>query len=62
MGKMMFRPYKRIVVTHLFIFAGAFALQGLGSPVVAMLAFIVIKIAIDAHAHRQERRQLATSG
>ena len=59
---MMFRPYKRIVVTHLFIFAGAFALLGLGSPVAAMLAFIAIKIAIDAYAHRREREQLAAPG
>lgn len=59
---MMFRPYKRIVVTHLFIFAGAFALLGLGSPVAAILAFIAIKIAIDAYAHRREREQLAAPG
>ena len=38
------------------------ALQGVGSPVVAILAFIVIKIAIDAHAHRRERKQLAAPG
>jgi hypothetical protein len=62
LGKMMFRPYKRIVVTHLFIFAGAFAMAGLGSPVAAMVAFIGIKIAIDAYSHRQERKQLAASG
>jgi hypothetical protein len=60
--QMMFRPYKRIVVTHLFIFAGAFAMTGLGSPVVAMAAFIGLKIAIDAYAHRQERKQLAAPG
>jgi hypothetical protein len=59
MGKMMFRPYKRIVVTHLFIFAGAFAILGLGSPVAAMLAFVALKIAIDGFAHLKEREQLA---
>jgi len=57
--KLMFRPYKRIVVTHLFIFAGAFAMAGLGSPVAAMLAFIGLKTAIDGYAHLQERKQLA---
>jgi len=59
MQQMMFRPYKRIVVTHLFIFAGAFALQVLGSPVAALLAFIGLKISIDGYAHLQERKLLA---
>jgi len=59
MQQMMFRPYKRIVVTHLFIFAGAFALQFLGSPVAAILAFIGLKISIDGYAHLQERKLLS---
>ncbi|MCC6210425.1 MAG: hypothetical protein IT513_05215 [Burkholderiales bacterium] len=62
MRKMMFRPYKRIAVTHLFIFAGAFTLRGMGSPVAAMLAFIALKVLIDGHAHRRERGALAGAG
>jgi len=60
-SQMMFRPYKRIVVTHLFIFAGAFALQVMGSPVAAILAFIGLKISIDGYAHVQERKLLAAA-
>jgi hypothetical protein len=55
---LMLRPYGRIVVVHLFIFAGAFATQAIGSPAAVMVAFIVIKVVVDAHFHLQERRKL----
>jgi hypothetical protein len=56
---LMMRPYGRIFVTHLFIFAGALALEGLESPLAAMVAFVAIKTAIDFHMHRRERMLLA---
>ena len=53
--KLMMRPYGRILVTHLFIFVAAMAVEGLGSPLAAMLAFVALKTALDAKAHRRER-------
>ncbi len=57
--QLMTSPYKRIVFTHVFILAGAFLLLAIGSPLVAMLLFVVLKIEFDAHAHVKERRAAA---
>lgn len=54
--RLMTSPYKRIVFTHVFILAGAFLLLAIGSPVVAMLLFVVLKIGFDAHAHVKAHR------
>jgi hypothetical protein len=59
--KLMTRPYGRIVVVHLFIFAAALAVETLGSPLAAMLAFVVLKTALDAQAHRRERARFPGS-
>jgi hypothetical protein len=53
---LMHRPYRRIIVTQFFVFAAAVALQGLHSPLAAMLAFVVLKTALDAVAQRRELR------
>jgi NADH:ubiquinone oxidoreductase subunit 6 (subunit J) len=53
-GEMMMRPYKRIFVTTLFILLGGLVLMGLKSPLVGMLFFVSIKIALDAYMHRRE--------
>lgn len=50
----MFFPYGRIVVMHIFIiFGGAIALL-LGSPMVALLILIALKIVVDIAAHSFE--------
>jgi len=56
---LMMRPYGRIFVTHLFILGGGLALQGMQSPLAALIVFIAIKTAIDFAMHRRERRLLA---
>jgi hypothetical protein len=57
--EMMFRPYKRIFVTHIFIIAGGLMLQAMKLPVAALVVFIAIKIGADAYYHRAERAALA---
>ncbi len=57
LGDLMTRPYKRIVVTHVFIIAGGFLAMGLQSQLVAMLVFIALKIGFDVYFHRRERIQ-----
>lgn len=61
-GRMMLRPYGRIVVVHLFILGGGLLLQGLQAPVAALLLFIVLKTGIDYAMHRRERRLLSAEG
>ena len=41
----MFSPYGRIVVLHIAIFAGAFAMAALGDPMIGMLALILLRAA-----------------
>lgn len=56
---LMGSPYKRIVFTHVFILAGGFLLQWLGGPLAAMLLFVGMKTAFDAHAHVKEHARYA---
>ena len=56
---LMMRPYKRIAVTHIFLLVGGIALQGLHSPLLAMVVFIALKIAFDVYFHRKEREMSA---
>jgi len=57
--RLMMRPYGRIFVVHLFVFAGGIAIEGLKSPAAAVVAFVVIKIAVDAWMHKREREAFA---
>ena len=58
-GQMMFRPYGRIFVVHMFIIVGALLLQALNAPLAALLLFVGLKIAIDYAMHRRERAVLS---
>ncbi len=52
----MQQPYKRIVVMHLVIIAGGFAVIALGSPLPLLVLIVIGKIALDIHLHRREHR------
>ena len=54
-GWLMIQPYKRIVVTHVFIIVGGFVLVKMQSPVASMVVFVALKIALDAGSHLYER-------
>ena len=56
--KLMFAPYGRIVVLHIAILGGAFAIQALGSPVFLLVILIVGKIVIDLGLHFRSHRKL----
>lgn len=58
-GDLMHGPYKRIVVLHVAIILGAFAVTAFGQPVFALLVLIALKTAIDAFSHLKERERLA---
>jgi hypothetical protein len=52
-------PYGRVVVLHLTILFGAFAVAILGAPVAALLILVGLKTALDLTLHRRERRAAA---
>ena len=57
--QLMMQPYARVVVLHVTILAGGFAVMGLHAPVAALLVLVVLKTAIDLRSHLSERRKLA---
>ncbi|MBI2780272.1 MAG: hypothetical protein HYX55_00560 [Chloroflexi bacterium] len=52
-------PYGRVVVLHLTILFGAFAVAFLGSPVAALLLLVGLKTALDVGLHRREHAAAA---
>ncbi len=55
---LMHQPYRRVVVLHLVVLLGGFAVLALGQPVGALLLLIVLKMGIDVAAHLHEHRKL----
>jgi hypothetical protein len=53
-------PYARVVVLHLTIIVGAFAVAFLGAPIWALVVMVVLKTGIDLSAHLAERRRAAS--
>lgn len=49
-------PYGRVVVLHLTILGGGFAVQALGEPAAALLLLIGLKVGIDLAAHVRAHR------
>lgn len=54
--RQMGAPYGRVVVLHLTILFGAFAVAFFGSPIWALLILIVLKTAFDLRLHVREHR------
>ncbi len=51
-------PYRRVMITHIGLIAGAFLLQRFGEPVTGLVALIAVKILLDVAAHRREHATL----
>lgn len=51
--KIMMRPYGRMVVLHVAILFGGFAVMALDTPVAALMVLIVLKIGIDLGLHNR---------
>ena len=54
---LMVEPYRRVIVLHLTIVLGAFAVGAIGSPIGALLVMIVLKTGIDLRAHLREHER-----
>jgi hypothetical protein len=55
---LMHAPYGRIVVLHIAIILGAFAIQAMGSSVGMLILLIIGKIIIDAKLHLRSHKKL----
>ena len=54
--RQMGAPYGRVLVLHLTILLGAFAVGIVGAPIAALLLLVGLKTALDLGLHRRERR------
>ena len=55
---LMFAPYSRIIVLHIAILVGGFAIVALGSPKFMVLLLVIGKIGIDLKLHLRSHRKL----
>jgi hypothetical protein len=58
---LMAQPYSRVVALHVAILIGGFGAAALGSPAVALVVLVMLKIALDLRSHLAERRKLSLS-
>jgi hypothetical protein len=58
---LMGQPYARVMILHVVIIFGAFAVMQLGQPVWALALLVAVKVGVDVAAHLAERRKLAAS-
>lgn len=56
--KLMFAPYPRIVVLHIAILLGAFAITALGSSLFLVLLLVIGKIIVDLGLHLRSHEKL----
>ena len=57
--QLMRAPYGRIVVLHLAILLGGFAVMALGQPLALLLVLVLGKLGLDIVLHEREHRSLA---
>jgi ABC-type multidrug transport system permease subunit len=57
---LMAAPYKRIVILHVAIIAGGFAVVALGQPLLLLLVLVVGKTGLDIALHLKEHRPAPT--
>ena len=55
--QIMFSPYKRVVVLHVFIIFGGMVLQSIGVTQLGLIVLAIIKILADLMAHKMEHKK-----
>ncbi|EED31531.1 conserved hypothetical protein [gamma proteobacterium NOR5-3] len=58
---LMAAPYKRIVILHVTIIAGSFAIMSLGQPLFLLIVLVGLKTAMDVGLHLREHQRKAGS-
>ena len=56
-SEVMFSPYKRIIVLHVFIIFGGMALQTFGVTQIGLVILAIVKIVADLMAHKIEHKK-----
>lgn len=57
--QLMSAPYGRIMILHVAILVGGFAVMALGQPVAMLLVLVLLKLGLDVVLHLREHRALA---
>ena len=57
--QLMSAPYGRIVLLHIAILLGGFAMMSLGQPVAMLAVLVLLKLGLDVGLHLREHRALA---
>ena len=57
--QLMSAPYGRIMILHVAILLGGFAVMALGQPVAMLAVLVLLKLALDVALHLREHRALA---
>ena len=60
--QLMFAPYRRVVILHLTILFGAFAVAAFGAQLIPLVILIVLKTAVDLGFHLGEHRAAGPGG
>jgi hypothetical protein len=59
-GKLMSRPYRRIVLLHVAIIAGGVPIMILGSPVPLLCILVVLKVGVDIWLHTKSHQAITS--
>jgi len=59
-SKLMMTPYSRIVILHIAIMLGGFAVMAIGQPVAMLIVLILLKLGVDVKLHVREHSNLAS--
>ena len=59
LSDLMFSPYRRVVVLHIFIIFGGMVLQEFGVTQLGLIILAIIKIIADLFAHQMEHKKAA---
>ncbi len=55
----MAMPYRRMIITHVALLVGGFFLMEQGQPLVGVVLWVLMKIALDVGFHRRQHGRLA---
>jgi hypothetical protein len=61
-GGRLYAPYDRVLVMHLTVVLGAFAVSFLGTPAGALAVMVLVKTALDLRAHLREHDREGSDG
>ncbi|WP_371398456.1 DUF6498-containing protein [Fretibacter rubidus] len=53
----LFAPYGRVMIMHMTVLFGGFAMQSFGAPIAALILLIALKTIVDLGAHLRETRK-----